>query len=162
MALTNILFAFVLLSSFALFGFSARRLLSYLQTARPENRFDNLTERAKRVVKIALLQTKLVREPVAGIMHLAIFWGFMVLVVAVLESIGEGIAGHFSFRFLGRIYSLITFSQEIFCLLVAAAIAMALWARPSSSGSATAVPSAVPLVMAMARLVSSGTAMRTA
>ncbi len=129
MALTNILFALVLFVSFVFFGFSARRLLSYLQTARPENRFDNLAERAKRVVKIALLQTKLVREPVAGVMHLAIFWGFMVLVVAVLESIGEGIAGHFSFRFLGRLYSLITFSQEIFCLLVAIAIAMALWRR---------------------------------
>jgi Fe-S oxidoreductase len=129
MALTNILFALVLFASFVFFGFSARRLLSYLQTGRPENRFDNLTERAKRVVKIALLQTKLLREPVAGVMHLAIFWGFMVLVVAVLESIGEGIAGHFSFRFLGRIYSLITFSQEIFCLLVAVAIAMALWRR---------------------------------
>ncbi len=129
MALTNILFALVLFVSFVFFGFSARRLLSYLQTARPENRFDNLIERAKRVVKIALLQTKLVREPVAGVMHLAIFWGFMVLVVAVLESIGEGIAGHFSFRFLGGIYSLITFSQEIFCLLVVVAIAMALWRR---------------------------------
>ena len=129
MALTNILFALVLFASFVFFGFSARRLLSYLQTARPEDRFDKLAERAKRVIKIALLQTKLMREPVAGVMHLAIFWGFMVLVVAVLESIGEGIAGHFSFRFLGRIYSLITFSQEIFCLLVAAAIAMALWRR---------------------------------
>jgi Fe-S oxidoreductase len=129
MALTNILFALVLFASFVFFGFNARRLLSYLQTARPENRFDNLTERAKRVVKIALLQTKLVREPVAGVMHLAIFWGFMVLVVAVIESIGEGIAGHFSFRFLGGIYSLMTFSQEIFCLLVAVAIAMALWRR---------------------------------
>jgi Fe-S oxidoreductase len=129
MALTNIFFTLVLFASFVFFGFNARRLLSYLQTARPENRFDNLTERAKRVVKIALLQTKLVREPVAGVMHLAIFWGFMVLVVAVLESIGEGIAGHFSFRFLGGIYSLITFSQEMFCLLVAVAIAMALWRR---------------------------------
>jgi Fe-S oxidoreductase len=129
MALANILFALVLFASFVFFGFNARRLLSYLQTARPENRFDNLTERAKRVVKIALLQTKLVREPVAGVMHLAIFWGFMVLVVAVIESIGEGIAGHFSFRFLGGIYSLMTFSQEIFCLLVAVAIAMALWRR---------------------------------
>src|SRR3990170_3741524 len=103
MALTNILFALVLLASFVFFGFSARRLLSYLQIGKPEDRLDNLPERVKRVVKVALLQTKLVREPLAGIMHLAIFWGFMVLVVAVVESIGEGIAGRFSFRFLGPV-----------------------------------------------------------
>ena len=55
----------------------------------------------QRVLKIALLQTKLLREPLAGFMHLAIFWGFVALIVAVVESIGEGITGHFSFRFLG-------------------------------------------------------------
>jgi Fe-S oxidoreductase len=129
MALTNILFAVVLLVSFVLFGFSARRLLSYLQIGRPENRFDNLFERVQRVVRIALLQTKLMREPLAGLLHLAIFWGFVVLVVAVIESIGDGISGHFSFRFLGRLYSLITFSQEMFCLLVIVAIGLALWRR---------------------------------
>jgi Fe-S oxidoreductase len=129
MGLSNILFTIVLLASLLFFGFSARRLLSYLQVGKPEDRFDRPPERLRRVMKIALLQTKLLREPLAGIIHCAIFWGFLALIAAVVESIGEGISGHFSFRFLGRIYSLITFTQEIFCVLVAASVALALWRR---------------------------------
>jgi Fe-S oxidoreductase len=83
----------------------------------------------QRVVKIALLQTKLLREPLAGFMHLAIFWGFLALIGAVVESIGEGVTGHFSFRFLGGLYSFITFTQEIFCVLVVMSVALALWRR---------------------------------
>ena len=80
-------------------------------------------------MNVALLQTKLLREPLAGLMHGAIFWGFLALIAAVVESIGEGITGHFSFRFLGRIYSLVTFTQEIFCVLVIVSVALALWRR---------------------------------
>ncbi|MGA7159454.1 MAG: (Fe-S)-binding protein [Bacteroidota bacterium] len=129
MGLSNILFTFVLLASIVFFGLSARRLLSYLQTAKSEDRFDRPLVRFKRVLTIALLQTKLLREPLAGLMHVAIFWGFLALIVAVAESIGEGITGHFSFRFLGNFYSLITFSQEIFCLLVIVSVVIALWRR---------------------------------
>ena len=81
------------------------------------------------MIKIALLADELLREPLAGLMHLAIFWGFLALIVAVVESIGEGITGHFSFRFLGKLYSLITFTQEIFCVLVIVSVVLAAWRR---------------------------------
>ena len=126
---SNILFTIVLLASLSFFGFSARRLLSYLQIGKPEDRFDQPLRRLQRVMNVALLQTKLLREPLAGLMHGAIFWGFLALIAAVVESIGEGITGHFSFRFLGRIYSLVTFTQEIFCVLVVVSVALALWRR---------------------------------
>ncbi len=129
MEVKNLVFTAVLVASFIFFGVSVRRLLSYLQTGRRDDRFDNIGERLKRVAKVALLQSKLLREPVAGLTHCAIFWGFLVLVVAVVESIGEGIAGHFSFRFLGRFYSLITLSQEVFCVLVIVSVLVALWRR---------------------------------
>ena len=129
MELSNILFAIVLLASLLFFGFSARRLLSYLQVGKSEDRFDKPLLRIQKVIKIALLQSKLLREPLAGFMHLAIFWGFLSLIAAVVESIGEGITGHFSFRFLGRFYSAVTFTQEIFCVLVVVAVMLALWRR---------------------------------
>jgi len=129
MGLSHILFTTVLAASFVLFGFSVRRLLSYLQVGKREDRFDRPLLRMQRVIKIALLQTKLLREPLAGLMHVAIFWGFLALIAAVVESIGEGIAGNFSLRFLGRLYSVITFTQEIFCVLVIVSVALALWRR---------------------------------
>ena len=129
MGLSNILFATVLLASLLFFGLSVRRLLSYLQVGKSEDRFDKPFLRIQKVIKIALLQSKLLREPLAGFMHLAIFWGFLSLMAAVVESIGEGITGHFSFRFLGRFYSAVTFTQEIFCVLVVVAVMLALWRR---------------------------------
>ncbi len=129
MGFSNILFAFILLASFVFFGLSVRRLLSYLQTGKDEDRFDRPVARLEKVIKIALLQSKLLREPLAGLMHLAIFWGFLALIVAVVESIGEGITGHFSFQFLGKLYSLITFTQEIFCVLVIVSVVLAAWRR---------------------------------
>ena len=129
MGLSNILFTALLVASFLFFGISVRRLLAYLQTGKPEDRFDRPFVRLRNVVKVALLQSKILREPLAGLLHVAIFWGFLALIAAVVESIGEGIAGHFSLRFLGGIYSLLTFTQEIFCLLVIVAVAAALWRR---------------------------------
>ena len=129
MGLSNILFTALLVASFLFFGTSVRRLLAYLQTGKPEDRFDRPFVRLRNVVKVALLQSKILREPLAGLLHVAIFWGFLALIAAVVESIGEGIAGHFSLRFLGGIYSLLTFTQEIFCLLVIVAVAAALWRR---------------------------------
>ncbi|HTR82114.1 MAG TPA: (Fe-S)-binding protein [Bacteroidota bacterium] len=129
MTLGNFLFTAILIVSVASFGVSARRLLLYLQIGKPDDRFTGISERLKRVFSVALMQTKLLREPLAGTVHLAIFWGFLALIVAVVESIGEGIAGPFSFRFLGGFYSFITFSQEIFCLLVAFSVVVALWRR---------------------------------
>ena len=85
MGLPNILFTMVLAASLVFFGFSARRLLSYLQVVKSEDRFDRPLLRMQRVVKIALLQTKLLREPLAGLMHLAIFWGFLALIAAAVS-----------------------------------------------------------------------------
>lgn len=129
MSLNQIAFAFFFLASVSFFAFSCRKLLATLQLAKSENRFDNIPKRVKNVFTIALLQTKLLREPLAGTLHLLIFWGFIALSLVVVESIIEGLIGHFSFSFLGGAYSAITFSQEIFCLLVMVGVIGSLWRR---------------------------------
>ena len=125
----QLLFTLVLLASVTMFGLSIRRLISTLQIGKPTNRFDDLPERIRHVFTIGLLQKKLLRDPLAGILHAAIFWGFLALSLAVIESIAEGISGHFSFAFLGIGYRIITFSQEIFCVLVILSVLVALWRR---------------------------------
>ncbi len=125
----TILFTIFFLTSLIVFSISIRKLITTLQIGKPENRFDNIPERLKRVFTIAFLQTKLLRDPLAGILHLAIFWGFIALSLVVIESILEGILGHFSFAFLGTFYSIITFSQEIFCAIVIVSVFFSLWRR---------------------------------
>lgn len=70
----SILFALVLSAALGFFAYNVKRLISYLQLGKPENRFDNIGTRITNVLKIALGQTKLLREPFAGLLHALIFW----------------------------------------------------------------------------------------
>jgi Fe-S oxidoreductase len=94
-----------------------------------ENRFDNPFVRLSNVLKIAFAQSKLLREPVAGISHFFIFWGFVLFLLAVVESIIQGFYSPFSFHFLGPIYSAITFIQDFFGLFVIISVFIALYRR---------------------------------
>lgn len=129
MDLNQIAFILFFLASMTLFAMSVKKLIATLQLGKKDDRFGNIPERLKNVFTIAILQTKLLREPVAGTLHLFIFWGFLALSLVVVESILEGLFGHFSFSFLGGAYSVITFSQEIFCLLVMIGVLGSLWRR---------------------------------
>jgi ferredoxin len=129
MTLKNIIFLFVLLGAFTVFAFSVRRLLRHLSLGQPDDRFDNPMTRLKKTLVVAIAQSKILREPFAGFMHAFIFWGFLVLLTAVLESIGEGLIDGFSFRFLGSLYAPLAFFQEVFCGLVMIAVLVALFRR---------------------------------
>ena len=129
MATKNIIFLLVLLGAFSFFFFSVRRLISYLKLGQPENRFDNPGARLKKMFIVAIGQSKILREPFAGFMHAFIFWGFLVLLTAVLESMGEGLVSGFSFRFLGPLYAPLLFLQDLFCGLVILSVIVALFRR---------------------------------
>jgi len=81
------------------------------------------------VIAVALGQTKLLREPYAGILHVCIFWGFNILLLAVLESIGEGLFAGFSFSFLGGLYAPLIFLEEVLAFLVVVAVFLSLVRR---------------------------------
>ena len=129
MTVKNTAFLFVLLVAFTVFAFSVRRLVKYLNIGQPEDRFDDPWQRLKKTLVVAIAQSKILREPLAGVMHALIFWGFLVLLSAVLESIGEGLVTGFSFRFLGVLYPPLVFMQDLFCGLVILAVAVALYRR---------------------------------
>lgn len=129
MSLHAVIFAIVLVAAVGLFGWNVRRLISYLRVGRKENRFDHVGQRIRNVLEIAFGQTKLLREPVAGLLHLLIFWGFVVLLAAVLESIGEGLIEGFSFRFLGPLYPPLVFLTDLFGTLVVVSVLISLFRR---------------------------------
>ncbi|MDI6766613.1 MAG: (Fe-S)-binding protein [Bacteroidota bacterium] len=129
MTLKSILFILILVGSFFLFGYNVRKLILFLKVGKSENRFDHPFQRLKNVLTIAFGQTKLFREPLAGIMHFLIFWGFIVLLIAILESIGEGLSPGFDFSCLGFLYFPITALQDLFGLLVVGSVLFALYRR---------------------------------
>ena len=126
----NIFFLIVFVLAMGLFAWSAARLVKFLRLGKPDNRFDNPGSRLLKVLTVAFGQSKLLREPLAGLMHFFIFWGFVVLLSAVLESIGEGIVSGFSFSFLGTVPSaVLAFLQDVFVGLVILSVAVALFRR---------------------------------
>lgn len=129
MEIKNIIFILVIAAALSVFFISCRRLIKYLSIGQPDNRFGNIDKRIKNVFNIALFQSKLLRDPVAGILHFLIFWGFIFLLFAVIESILQGFYSPFSFAFLGPLFGLMTFIQDVFGLLVVVSIVLSLVRR---------------------------------
>jgi Fe-S oxidoreductase/nitrate reductase gamma subunit len=94
-----------------------------------DDRFDRVGERLKRVWKIAFAQTKLMRDPKAGLLHLTIFWGFVLFLFAVAEAFIQGFYTPFSWHFTGIFYSAMTLVQDVFSVLVIIACVYALYRR---------------------------------
>jgi len=130
MPIKNIAFLAVFLVSMGLFAFSVRRLAVMLKVGKPDDRFDHPIRRLWSVLSVALGQTKILREPVAGLMHAFIFWGFVVLLTAVVESILEGLIPGFSLTVIGIVpYEILAALQDGFAALVVLGVSIALYRR---------------------------------
>jgi len=122
MEIRTIAFIIVLIVAIAFLAKNLYRLYSYLKIAKPENRFDNPMRRLKHTLVVAFAQTKILRDKQAGLLHVAIFWGFLVLLFSASASIVQGFYHEFSWSFLGPIYSVISFLTDLFSVLIIIAI----------------------------------------
>jgi Fe-S oxidoreductase/nitrate reductase gamma subunit len=130
MTTANIVFLLLVAVSGAFFALNVERLVGYLRIGRPAHRGDQGLRRLRNVLVVALGQSKLLREPGAGLMHAMIFWGFLVLTAGTIELIAQGVYPPFSFAFLPTAaYQVYSLSQDAFGVLVLVAVAIALWRR---------------------------------
>ncbi|MBA4250299.1 MAG: Fe-S oxidoreductase [Chlorobiaceae bacterium] len=125
----NLIFIPLFVFSIGLFLFSCNRLLKILKIGQKEDRFDNVFARVKNVIVIAFGQSKLFREPFAGVLHFLIFWGFLLFIFSVIEAIIQGFYSPFNLSFLGPLFSAITIVQDVFGVLVILAIIFSLQRR---------------------------------
>jgi Fe-S oxidoreductase/nitrate reductase gamma subunit len=129
MGLQNILFIVLFLAALSLFTYNLLRIRSYLMLGRSENRFRDIGTRLMKVLGIGIGQSKIFRDPVAGLMHAMIFWGFLVLITAVTEAFIQGFYTNFSLGILGPVSQFLFASQDIFGLLVILSVFYALFRR---------------------------------
>ncbi len=129
MHIQNIVFIVLFLAALSLFTYNLFRIRTYLMLGRSENRFSNAGKRIMKVLGIGIGQAKIFRDPVAGLMHAMIFWGFLVLVTAVLEAFIQGFYSGFSLGIFGAISQLFFASQDLFGLLVILSVIYALFRR---------------------------------
>ena len=67
-----------------LFGRRAKLLADLVRLGKPTERFDDLPRRTRNEAVIVLGQRKLLQRLVPGLIHAAIFWGFLVLFPTIL------------------------------------------------------------------------------
>jgi Fe-S oxidoreductase len=127
----SVVFLFVLTLALGFFALNVQRLVSYLRLGYAENRTDHPATRLKNLLTVGIAQKKILRDPVAGPMHALIFWGFMVLTAGTVEILIEGVVAGFSYRsFLpDALYRAYSASQDVFAVLVIAAVSFALYRR---------------------------------
>jgi Fe-S oxidoreductase len=121
-----LLFGAILAGALGFFVYSSVRLVRSLQLGKADNRFDHVGARIRNVLLVAFGQSKLLREPFAGLMHFFIFWGFVILLTAVLEAILEGFIPNFTLQWLGPVFAPLVILQELIGLLVVLACLCAL------------------------------------
>ena len=76
--------------------------------------------RLKNMLRVAFGQGKMIRRPIAGILHLIVYIGFIIINIELLEIIIDGIFGsHRIFSsYFPRLYNILIGSFEILALLV--------------------------------------------
>ena len=86
---------------------------------------DRKAERWKTMARVAIGQSKMVARPVAGILHILVYAGFVIINIEILEIVIDGLFGtHRIFSFMGPLYNLLIGVFEFLALgvLVACAI----------------------------------------
>ena len=127
--LPNVIFVILLVVGVGFFVKNISKLKRNIFLGKDASLTDNKPQRWKNMAKIALGQTKMVVRPIAGILHIIVYVGFVIINIEVLEIILDGIFGtHRMFAVLGPVYDFLIGSFEVLALLVIVAV-IVFWVR---------------------------------
>ena len=121
MGISNIIFLVLFLVAIKFFIRNLNRIIANIKLGRDIERSDRSTDRWKNMFRVAVGQSKMTRRPVAGILHIILYLGFVIINIEVIEIIVDGVFG--SHRFLSAIlpfglYNFLIGSFEILAILV--------------------------------------------
>ncbi|OGS69361.1 MAG: Fe-S oxidoreductase [Flavobacteria bacterium RIFCSPLOWO2_12_FULL_35_11] len=125
----NIAFAILLMIGIGFFVKNSKKIVRNIKLGKNIDRSDLPNERFNNMLKIALGQSKMVKRPIAGILHIIVYAGFIIINIEVLEIIIDGLFGtHRVFSVLGGFYSFLIGSFEILAFLVLVSVII-FWMR---------------------------------
>jgi heterodisulfide reductase subunit C len=124
LTLSTLFFTVVLAIGIGVFVRNANKIRRNIALGQAIDRTDQPAERWRNMARIALGQSKMVKRPIAGILHFIVYAGFIIINIEVLEIITDGLLGtHRAFAGLGSLYNFLIASFEILAALVLVAIA---------------------------------------
>lgn len=129
--IANLSFAIILILGVGYFVMNVRKLIRNIKLGKDINRTDQKGARWKNMMRVALGQSKMVSRPIAGIMHVFVYVGFIIINIELLEIVVDGLLGtHRVFQpYLGdAIYGFLIGTFEILAVLVLLAV-LVFWLR---------------------------------
>ena len=77
---SQILFVVALVFGIGFFARNIKKLIRYIKLGKDIDRTDQPNERFANMARVALGQSKMTRRPVAGILHIIIYLGFIICI----------------------------------------------------------------------------------
>ncbi|TDU40150.1 4Fe-4S dicluster protein [Gelidibacter sediminis] len=125
----NILFAVALIVGIGYFAKNVKKLIRNIKLGHDVDVSDNTSQRWKNMAMIALGQSKMVKRPIAGFLHIIVYVGFIIINIEVLEIIIDGLAGtHRIFSGIGPLYGVLIGAFEVLAFLVLVSVII-FWIR---------------------------------
>jgi len=129
--LPNIIFAIALFLGLGYFAKNVKKLVRNIKLGQDVDVSDNTSQRWKNMINIALGQSKLVKRPVSGFLHVVVYVGFIIINIEVLEIIIDGLFGThriFSSILPTSVYGFLIGTFEVLAFLVLVAVTV-FWIR---------------------------------
>jgi Fe-S oxidoreductase/nitrate reductase gamma subunit len=156
----TIIFFLVFAAAMYFLYVNIKKIYALIGLGKEDNRFDNIPQRIGQMLGVAIFQSKILRFKSAGLVHVGIFWGFLVLMFSAGEAIIQGFYHEFSLAFLGPVYWAITLLTDIFCVIIIVSIIISLIRRyvvrvPRLQGDAEELKDALIVLLAIFTIVTS-------
>ena len=133
--ISNVLFGVLLIVGIGFFVNNIQKLFRNIKLGKSIDRNDNKLQRLKNMVMIALGQSKMVKRPFSGFLHIIVYVGFVIINIEVLEIVVDGLLGtHRVFQpYLGdQFYGFLIAVFEVLAALVFIAVVL-FWLRRNLS-----------------------------
>lgn len=117
--LPNIIFGLILVAGIGFFVQNIQRLRRNIKLGVDIPIEGPSKQRWANMARIALGQSKMVRRPISGLLHIIVYLGFIIINIEVLEIVIDGLFGtHRIFSSIGSLYGILIGTFEILALLV--------------------------------------------
>jgi heterodisulfide reductase subunit C len=119
MNISIIVFIVLVIVSIVLFAINIRIISRNIKLGKDLIIKDNISERYGLVFKVAFGQSKMVVKPVAGLLHIIVYGGFIIINIEVIEIVLDGLLGkHRLFSGFGKLYYALITAFEFLALAV--------------------------------------------
>lgn len=121
----NIIFLICLVVGIGFFVKSMKEIYRNIMLGKAIDRTDHPKERWETMARVALGQSKMVKRPVAGILHIFVYVGFVIINLELIEIFVDGLFGTHRFLesiFGAQLYSIFTATLEVLAFLVVFAV----------------------------------------